>query len=195
MVTSLSPLYAETEIMRKQQNRTGHCNSSRQEPEAFVYAVWHIFTWNPKEHCLYRTFTVMIESLRDNRKAKECVGLREVMGARLAAARRKRRLTLREVADEAGISISFLCDLENGRSSPSIETVAKLAHLYSVSTDYILGRTNERQPGCLDVALHRTDGYDKPLPPEAIASIEEFIELMRIKYARREQDKGGGKQT
>lgn len=41
-----------------------------------------------------------------------------------------RHLKLREVSDLTGLSISFLSDIECGRTVPSIATLQKLAHCY-----------------------------------------------------------------
>jgi transcriptional regulator with XRE-family HTH domain len=49
------------------------------------------------------------------------------VGERLRAIRLLRRLTLREVADAAGVSESFVSQLERGRSSASVATLQRLA--------------------------------------------------------------------
>jgi transcriptional regulator with XRE-family HTH domain len=49
------------------------------------------------------------------------------LGERLRAIRRLRRRTLKNVADAAGVSESFLSQLERGRSSASVSTLQRLA--------------------------------------------------------------------
>jgi transcriptional regulator with XRE-family HTH domain len=49
------------------------------------------------------------------------------VGERLRAMRLLRRLTLREVAEAAGVSESFVSQLERGRSSASVATLQRLA--------------------------------------------------------------------
>ena len=49
------------------------------------------------------------------------------VGERLRAIRLLRRLTLREVADAAGVSESFVSQLERGRSSASVATLQRLS--------------------------------------------------------------------
>jgi transcriptional regulator with XRE-family HTH domain len=49
------------------------------------------------------------------------------LGERLRAIRLLRRMTLREVADAAGVSESFVSQLERGRSSASVATLQRLA--------------------------------------------------------------------
>ena len=42
-------------------------------------------------------------------------------------------ISQKELAEKAGISQSFLCDIEQGRCKPSIDTAVKLAHVLDVS--------------------------------------------------------------
>lgn len=42
------------------------------------------------------------------------------------------RLTQRDIADEANLSIRFYQDLECGKKTPSLETVEKIAHAFSM---------------------------------------------------------------
>lgn len=49
------------------------------------------------------------------------------MGARIRAARKRRHLTLEEVGQLAGVSRSFVSQVENEVAAPSIETLRKIA--------------------------------------------------------------------
>ena len=42
-------------------------------------------------------------------------------------------ITQKELADKIGISQSFLCDIEQGRSKPSIDTAVKIADALDIS--------------------------------------------------------------
>ena len=42
-------------------------------------------------------------------------------------------ISQKELAEKAGISQSFLCDIEQGRCKPSIDTAIKLAQVLDVS--------------------------------------------------------------
>ena len=55
------------------------------------------------------------------------------LGARLRALRRSNRLTLRQLADRAAITESFLSQVERGVASPSIATVQRIAHALGLS--------------------------------------------------------------
>ena len=47
--------------------------------------------------------------------------------------REKLGLTQKELAEKAGITQSFLCDIEQGRSKPSIDTAVKIADALNIS--------------------------------------------------------------
>jgi transcriptional regulator with XRE-family HTH domain len=55
------------------------------------------------------------------------------LGPRLRALRRSKRLTLRELADRAAITESFLSQVERGVASPSIATVQRIARALGLS--------------------------------------------------------------
>ena len=76
------------------------------------------------------------------------------MAYRFREAREKAGLSTLEVAKRIGVSQPAVTNWDNGTKSPSIDTLCKLADLYCVSTDYLLGRDD---------------------PVEAIPRNEEFI--------------------
>lgn len=45
--------------------------------------------------------------------------------------RKMRKLTLKQVSQQAGLSISFLSDVERGRTQPSLRTLEKLVDAYN----------------------------------------------------------------
>jgi transcriptional regulator with XRE-family HTH domain len=65
----------------------------------------------------------------------------ETVGGRLKALRKKKNLTLDQLADQAGLSKSYLWELENkDPPRPSGEKLAGLAKVLEVTVDYLLGR-------------------------------------------------------
>ncbi len=61
------------------------------------------------------------------------------LGAFLGSARKKVKLTLREVEDETGISNAYLSQIENGRvDSPSPKILHKLSTLYNIDYETLL---------------------------------------------------------
>lgn len=62
------------------------------------------------------------------------------MSKRVRSLRAERGWSLDEVAAAAGMSKSYVWEIEKGRNSnPTIETTVKLARAFGVSVDYITG--------------------------------------------------------
>ena len=66
------------------------------------------------------------------------------MAKNFKKARQINKLKVIEAADKLGISQPTLSAWEGERKSPSIESLEKMADLYGVTTDYLVGRTDER---------------------------------------------------
>lgn len=64
---------------------------------------------------------------------------------RLTLLREERGLTRKEVAEQLNIDQTTYGKYELSKREPDYETLQKLATFYCVSTDYLLGRTEERQ--------------------------------------------------
>ena len=57
---------------------------------------------------------------------------------RLRELRQERHLRLKDVADQAGISVPYLSDLERGRTNPSLDTLQTLAKAYGLTVHDVL---------------------------------------------------------
>ena len=60
-------------------------------------------------------------------------------GVRLKESRKKRKLTQKEVAARLDCSVNTIRHYEDNSQSPPIENLVRLAIMYNVSVDYILG--------------------------------------------------------
>ena len=95
----------------------------------------------------------------------------------LAALRRVRGLSQRQVAAELGISQALLSHYENGAREPGLNFVCRVCDYYGVTADYLLCRTDS--PGNLEPAMAR-----------------EFLARLRALAERGEEElerMGGGK--
>ncbi|SDZ18804.1 LexA family protein [Tindallia californiensis] len=69
------------------------------------------------------------------------------LGERLKKMRKEKEVTQKELADIFSLGESTISFYEKGTRRPDYETLSKLADYFDVSTDYLLGRTDERKPG------------------------------------------------
>lgn len=65
---------------------------------------------------------------------------------RLAGLRKESGLNQKEFADSLGIEASKYNKWENGKNSPDFETVCWFADHFGTTTDFLLGRTDARNP-------------------------------------------------
>ena len=66
------------------------------------------------------------------------------MGEKLKSLRIEKNLTQKQVADRIGLAISAVSSYESGTRYPSYDVLVKLARIFHVSTDYLLGMTDTR---------------------------------------------------
>ncbi len=70
-----------------------------------------------------------------------------LFGDRLRELRKGRDMSLKDLGDLLGITGAAVSAWELGKQQPgSDETLAKLAAMFGVSVDYLLGRTDDRSP-------------------------------------------------
>ena len=91
------------------------------------------------------------------------------MGKRLKALRQAKHLTLKQVSERVGVSVSVLSAYEVEDRHPSYHILLKLATLYDVSCDYLIGKAEMRT---LNV-----DG----LSDREVNSLAEIIAIMKEK--------------
>lgn len=65
-------------------------------------------------------------------------------GRNICSERHRLGLTQLELADRIGVSVNAVSAWENGFFKPSSNSLKKLSQLFSCSTDYLLGLTDER---------------------------------------------------
>ena len=102
---------------------------------------------------------------------------------------KKRGVNLQKVSEDLGFSTNYLYSLKN-KKTPSADHIAKIAEYFNVSTDYILGRTDN--PNFPTESVTAADGrvvdlsnlrervvlFDgKPLSDEDVDKIAQIIKL------------------
>lgn len=61
----------------------------------------------------------------------------------LKALRKERSLTQSQLADKLGVSQSNIAEWESGKKNPNLESLIALSDFFSVSIDFLLGRTHQ----------------------------------------------------
>lgn len=86
------------------------------------------------------------------------------LGSRLKSIRLKSGLTLRELARQANVSPSFISQIENGKSQPSVATLYTFSQLLDVSVDDLFdSRQSEAEPAAVEPegSLHQPAKSDE----------------------------------
>ncbi len=94
--------------------------------------------------------------------------------------REKAGLTQSEMARFLEIDRTTYTKYESGKSRPDTNMLQKIAEKFEVSTDYLLGRSNEKEVKYETKAYHNISV--EGLPDEAIKQVEDYIELIKLKY-------------
>ncbi len=87
------------------------------------------------------------------------------MGDHLRAARRRRHLSLRELAGRLGLSPSLISQVETGRAKPSVSTLYAIANELDVSLDELLFNDAGRAGRGGDAALRVVPTATTAAPP------------------------------
>lgn len=66
--------------------------------------------------------------------------------------RNEHNITMKKLGEIVGVSESAISQYENGKRQPDIETLKVFADFFNVSIDYLLGKTELRNP--LDIPEH-----------------------------------------
>lgn len=68
-----------------------------------------------------------------------------MIGQRIRDLRKQKRMSQTELAKSAGVSQTTVTAWETGKAEPSSSAVARLADIFNVTTDYLLGRPNKQE--------------------------------------------------
>lgn len=116
------------------------------------------------------------------------------LGDRIRELRKANNWTQQELADKLGLDRTTISKWERqGGSEPDNTTLAKVADIFNVSVDYLLGRVDDpkktiRLPDT--VAPYLPEGFDE-LTPEARQEILDFIDYIMHKHKKNKDGKEG----
>lgn len=124
-----------------------------------------------------------------------------MLGYRLKKLRLERKLTQEALGEKVNVTKVSISGYENGNRNPDTETLQRLADFFGVSTDYLLGRTDEKTPAQKDklrkqLQLKHDEQiffYDmEGLTDEEIELLKNQIELYRQISEKRVRSKKKG---
>jgi transcriptional regulator with XRE-family HTH domain len=105
----------------------------------------------------------------------------ENLGARLRVVRLRSGMSLREVARQLGVSPSFISQMENGKSQPSVATLYSIAQLLGVSIDELFS-SQELGPTA-DSAVDHAQLSDIPPLPEPVPAAADAQTVSRSAFS------------
>ena len=123
---------------------------------------------------------------------------------RLKRLRNEAGLSQEQLAERLQLSRPAIGHYETGFRKPDLDTLQCIARFFDVSTDYLLGRTDDPTPPSADLsdvlstdeaitlAFSKVGGPLAELSPEAIRSVKEYIEFVHERErreAKREDEK------
>lgn len=71
--------------------------------------------------------------------------------------RKRKNITQKMLADRLGLASSAICSYESGTRYPSYETLIKIAGIFKVSTDYLLGIDNRKYIDITELSEKNTE--------------------------------------
>jgi len=93
------------------------------------------------------------------------------LGAVIRRERKRRELTLKVVAERAGVSQGFLSQVENDVNSPSVDTLVKICSAIGVDAGQILQQAGRQER--LSV-IRKADWQDVEFPPSGFVTMRFF---------------------
>lgn len=83
------------------------------------------------------------------------------LGDKLKELRKEKNLTQQQVADRVNVSKAVISSYELSNRSPSYQTLVKIANLYKVSADYLLGMDERKVIDVTDLTAEQIELLEK----------------------------------
>ncbi len=88
-----------------------------------------------------------------------------MIGAHIRDLRMSKKYTLKQLAEESGLSVGFLSQLERGMSSVAIDSLARLAEILGSDLTSIFGAL---KPAAPEPVVHSFEAAPNPISPQII---------------------------
>ena len=103
-----------------------------------------------------------------------------MLGLRIKQLREELKLNQEELAKKLNISPSTIAMYETNRRQPNYDILENLSNIFNCSLDYLLGKSNIRNPE--EIKFANAGGIDiEGLSEEEINEIQRQVEFMRWK--------------
>ena len=102
-----------------------------------------------------------------------------MIGQKIRDLRKQKRMSQTELAKSAGVSQTTVTAWETGKAEPSSSAVAKLADIFNVTTDYLLGKPEMKKETDIDLdnALDNAVAYNgKPISDDDRAMAKSLLQ-------------------
>lgn len=102
-----------------------------------------------------------------------------MIGQRIRDLRKQKRMSQTELAKSAGVSQTTVTAWETGKAEPSSSAVSKLADIFNVTTDYLLGKPEMKKETDIDLdnALDNAVAYNgKPISDDDRAMAKSLLQ-------------------
>ena len=99
----------------------------------------------------------------------------------IKSCRKKLHLSQQQLADQLGVARSTVAMWENGASDPDRATILRLAALFNVSTDYLLGNESARQPPTDEEIMFALFGGGGEITDAMYDEVRRFAQLVRLR--------------
>lgn len=142
-------------------------------------------------------FRVRGEVRTMNRPSKDLVNTHE-LGRAIRRRREELALSLRDVANETGVSASTLSRIENGTGKPDADNIARLTSWLDVPMERILGGRHSESENSKAVVYYPQEPTpeiveahlraDRNLTPETAAALSELFRVAYTQFSRSSPD-------
>ena len=113
------------------------------------------------------------------------------LGNRIKELRENTGYSRQDLADRLGISYYTVSKYETEERKPDIDTLVKIASIFSVSLDYLLGRTDLPEAFTPDTFAAKVapelEGYSE-LPEEAKKTLKDVLAFLYNKYGIKKEE-------
>ena len=111
--------------------------------------------------------------MEDDRKR-----LNRIIGSNIQTLRIRKGITQEKLAEDTGISTSFLANLERGNKGVSVFILYKIAHCLGVSVDYLLCEDHS------EAKMQNIEALLRDQPLEFIISVERLVQICIDEFSK-----------